>query len=103
MNQALMTPPIESASSGEASVTPRSMRFAGQRVAMVTFSAYPFDPRPRRTIDALVGEGASVDLICLQSENAPSRERVGGVNILRVPLKHPRRGKLEYGARYGAF
>jgi glycosyltransferase involved in cell wall biosynthesis len=103
MNQALMTHPIESALGADASVTPRSMRLAGRRVAMVTFSAYPFDPRPRRTIDALVGEGASIDLICLQSENAPSRERVNGVNVLRVPLKHPRRGKLEYGIRYGAF
>jgi glycosyltransferase involved in cell wall biosynthesis len=79
------------------------VRLAGKRVAMVTFSAYPFDPRPRRAIDALVGAGASVDLICLEDEKAPRRELRVGISVLRVPLKHPRRGKAEYAFRYGAF
>jgi len=83
--------------------SPAYPRLAGKRVAMVTFSAYPFDPRPRRAIDALVGAGASVDLICLRDEKAPSRELREGIRILRVPLKHPRRGKMEYALRYGAF
>jgi len=79
------------------------MRFAGRRVAMVTFSAYPFDPRPRRAIDALVKEGASIDLICLGAENQPRREAQGGVNVSRIPLKHVRRGKLDYAFRYAVF
>ena len=70
---------------------------------MVTFSPYPFDPRPRRAVDALVGEGASVDLICLGSENAARREVLNGIDVFRVPLKHPRRGKFEYVCRYAAF
>ena len=70
---------------------------------MVTFSPYPADPRPRRAIDALVGEGATVDLVCLGSENAPRREVLNGIDVLRVPLKNPRRGKFEYAFRYGAF
>ena len=70
---------------------------------MVTFSPYPFDPRPRRAIDALVGEGASIDLICLGGENAPGREKLNGINVLRVPLRHDRRGKLAYLYRYAAF
>jgi glycosyltransferase involved in cell wall biosynthesis len=70
---------------------------------MVTFSAYPFDPRPRRAIDALVGAGATIDLICLGDEKAPRREVRNGVSVLRVPLKHPRRGKVEYAFRYGVF
>ena len=78
-------------------------RFAGKRVAMVTFSAYPNDPRPRRAIDALVSEGATVDLVCLGGEGVPRRESLDGINVLRIPLKNPRRGKLEYGFRYGAF
>ena len=78
-------------------------RFAGKRVAMVTFSPYPADPRPRRAIDALVSEGAHIDLICLESEGAPRRESLPGVDVYRVPLKHPRRGKFEYGWRYGYF
>jgi len=78
-------------------------RLAGKRVAMVTFSAYPFDPRPRRAIDALVGAGATIDLICLGEEKAPRREERKGINVLRIPLKHPRRGKVEYALRYGIF
>jgi len=78
-------------------------RFLGKRVAMVTFSPYPSDPRPRRAVDALIGEGATVDLICLGSEDAPRREVRNGVRVLRVPLKHERRGKFQYAYRYSAF
>lgn len=72
-------------------------------MAMVTFSPYPFDPRPRRAIDALVKEGASIDLICLGGDNQPRRQALDGVNILRIPLKHVRRGKFDYAFRYAAF
>ena len=77
-------------------------RFAGKRVAMAMFSAYPNDPRPRRAIDALFSEGATVDLICVSSEGGtpPAPE---GVRVLRVGIKNPRRGKLQYAMRYGAF
>jgi len=61
-----MALPINPASGVHPAVTGNSSRFAGKRVAMVTFSPYPFDPRPRRAVDALVAEGASVDLICLE-------------------------------------
>jgi glycosyltransferase involved in cell wall biosynthesis len=80
-----------------------SKRFAGKRVAMVTYSPYPFDPRPRRAVDALAEEGASIDLICLAGDGAPRREVLNGINVLRVPLEHQRRGKLGYAYRYGAF
>jgi glycosyltransferase involved in cell wall biosynthesis len=80
-----------------------SSRFAGKRVAMVTFSPYPYDPRPRRAVDALVGEGASIDMICLGDESAPKREVLNGVNVLRLPIKHDRRGKFAYAYRYAAF
>ena len=72
-------------------------------MAMVTFSPYPFDPRPRRAVDALVEEGASVDLICLGGENAPRREALKGVDILRIRLKNDRRSKFEYLYCYAAF
>jgi glycosyltransferase involved in cell wall biosynthesis len=72
-------------------------------VAMVTFSSYPGDPRPRRAVDALAREGMKVDLICLGSENAPKREVLDSVDVLRVPLEHRRGGKFAYGYQYGAF
>jgi len=83
--------------------TTSSNRLAGRRVAMVTFSPYPFDPRPRRAVDALVEEGATVDLICLKHGDEPRREDLNGVSVLRIPLKHPRRGKVEYAYSYGLF
>jgi glycosyltransferase involved in cell wall biosynthesis len=98
-----MTPLIEPHPGVTADVVPAVRRFAGKRLAMVTFSPYPFDPRPRRAVDALVKEGASIDLICLASDNLPRRQDVNGVNVLRVPLKHLRRGKLDYAFRYAAF
>lgn len=98
-----MTPLIEPVPIVNPDVLPAGMRFAGKRVAMVTFSPYPFDPRPRRAIDALVKEGASIDLICLGSDNLPSRQILDGVNVLRIPLKHLRRGKWDYAFRYTAF
>ena len=94
---------VEPAPCVYADATAGKRRFAGKRVAMVTFSPYPFDPRPRRAVDALVGEGASLDLICLGSDNAPKREAHPGISILRVPIKHDRRGKLAYLYRYAAF
>jgi glycosyltransferase involved in cell wall biosynthesis len=78
-------------------------RLAGKRVAMVTFSPYPNDPRPRRALSALVEEGAHVDLICLASGSAPRRETLDGINILRVPIKHRRGGALAYAYQYGVF
>jgi glycosyltransferase involved in cell wall biosynthesis len=80
-----------------------SWQLRGKRVAMVTFSSYPEDPRPRRAIDALVREGIKVDLICLGSESAPKHEILDNVEVLRVPLRHRRGGKFTYAYQYSAF
>jgi glycosyltransferase involved in cell wall biosynthesis len=98
-----MTRPIDPASGVSPAGTASSKRLAGKRVAMVTFSPYPYDPRPRRAVDALVGEGASVDLICLADEGALKHEVLNGVDVLRLPIKHDRRGKFAYAYRYAAF
>jgi glycosyltransferase involved in cell wall biosynthesis len=98
-----MVLPTDLASSVHPAKTANTRRLAGKRVAMVTFSAYPFDPRPRRALDALVKEGAAVDLICVGHENEATRETLNGVNVLRIPFNHPRRGKFEYLFRYSAF
>jgi glycosyltransferase involved in cell wall biosynthesis len=75
----------------------------GKRVAMVTFSSYPADPRPRRALDALLGEGMSIDLICLWDENTLRREKSGKLDVLRVPIEHKRGGIFSYGYNYAAF
>src|SRR5215472_6778729 len=75
----------------------------GKRVGMVLFSTYPADPRPRRAVEALLKEGMSIDLICLQDGNEPSREILGNFDIVRAPLKHQRGNKLSYIYKYVAF
>jgi len=75
----------------------------GKRVAMVTFSSYPFDPRPRRAAQALHKEGMSVDLLCEGEGNAPTREVLNGINVSRLPVRNRRGGALRYAYQYSAF
>ena len=70
---------------------------------MVTFSAYPADPRPRRAVDTLLKAGMTVDLICLGDEKEPRRESVGGLEITRLPIENRRGGKLSYAYQYCVF
>lgn len=76
----------------------------GKRVAVVVYSRYPWDPRPRRAAEALQRQGASVEVICLKETNdEPQHEVIQGVDITRVPLKHRRGGKISYIVQYGMF
>ncbi len=82
-------------STADSSVTDKGLspvdnrwRLRGKRAAVLLFSYYPADPRPRRAAEALAMEGVTIDLICLQkSKEEPRREIVNGVNVFRVPLK----------------
>jgi len=78
-------------------------RLRGKRVAMVVFSHYPADPRPRRALEALLKEGMSVDLICLADDKAPRREISDGLEILRLPITNRRGGKFAYAYQYSVF
>ena len=76
----------------------------GKRVAMVMFSFYPGDPRPRRAAEALVTKGMKVDLICLaESGKDPKHEVLNGIDVLRVPIKRRRGSIFTYGFQYSAF
>ena len=76
----------------------------GKRVAVVVFSHYPSDPRPRREAETLAQLGMKVEVISLrQNDQEPLRETFNGINILRVPLKHWRGGKIAYVFQYGYF
>ena len=48
-------------------------------------------------------EGMTVDLICLGDEGEQKREIMGGLRILRLPIKHRRGGKFSYAYNYSAF
>lgn len=78
-------------------------RLAGKRAGMVVFSPYPADPRPRRAAEALLQEGMTIDLICEGMEGFPRRERRGGLDVTRIPIRHERGGALSYAYQYSLF
>ena len=80
-----------------------NLALQGKRVAMVSFSQYPADPRPRRAAEALLKEGMTVDFICLGDDTAPRRERSQGLDIVRLPVEHRRGGRLAYAYQYSVF
>jgi glycosyltransferase involved in cell wall biosynthesis len=80
------------------------LHLRGKRAAVVVFSYYPMDPRPRRAAETLVRQGMKVDLICLrEAASDPTRETVNGVDVLRVPLRRGRGGTLGYLLQYLTF
>ena len=82
----------------------KRLRLRGKRAAVLLFSYYPADPRPRRAAEALAKEGVVVDLICLrESQTQPARETINGVNILRVRQKRYRGDKRRYARQYATF
>ena len=75
----------------------------GKRVAMVSFSGYPEDPRPRRAVEALLGVGMTVDFVCLGDDKLPKQESLNGLDIRRLEIEHRRGGPLSYAYQYSAF
>jgi hypothetical protein len=76
----------------------------GKRVAVVVFSPYPADPRPRRAAEALAQLGLEVDVICVRENGRePLRETFNGVQVFRVPLRRRRGGAIGYVYQYAAF
>jgi glycosyltransferase involved in cell wall biosynthesis len=72
--------------------------------AVVLYSYYASDPRPRREAEALSNAGAEVDVICLRKDwSEPAFENINGVNVHRIPLKRRRAGKLTYIFQYACF
>ena len=75
----------------------------GKRVAMVMFSTYPSDPRPRRALEALLAEGMNITLVCLQNDIASPPGLADNLKLVRLPLEHKRGGVLTYLYKYSAF
>jgi len=76
----------------------------GKRAAIVLYSYYATDPRPRREAEALQRAGMEVEVICLRpGPDSPRRQKLNGVSVSEMPLKRRRAGKLVYIAQYGWF
>src|SRR5262249_50061864 len=82
----------------------KTRRLRGRNAAVLLFSHFPADPRPRRAAEALAAQGVKVDLICLRDDDGePARETFGNINVTRVRLKRQRGSKLAYIGEYGSF
>jgi glycosyltransferase involved in cell wall biosynthesis len=82
----------------------RKESLKGRRAAVVLYSYYASDPRPRRESEALQRAGMEVEVICLRNDSAnPWREVLNGVDVSQVPLKRRRSGKLVYVLQYNWF
>jgi len=93
-----------SPTSSRASESSDPAQLRGRRVAVVVFSHYPSDPRPRRAAEVLVQLGMNVEVLCLKQDvNEPRREIYNGVGIRRISLKRRRGGKFSYVFQYSAF
>jgi glycosyltransferase involved in cell wall biosynthesis len=79
-------------------------RLRGRNAAVLLFSYFPADPRPRRAAEALAAQGVKIDLICLRDDDGePARETFGSINVTRVRLKRQRGSKLGYVGQYVTF
>lgn len=82
----------------------RSRRLCGKRAAVLLFSHYPADPRPKRAAEALAAQGVHVDVICLRDgDSEPAHETFGSINVTRLRLKRRRGSKLGYVGQYSTF
>lgn len=103
-------PAVQPETQATAAKTESSTEFArknslwGKRAAVVLYSYYANDPRPRRETEALQQAGMNVDVICLrQDADEPSLEILNGVRVHRIPLKRRRAGGLTYAIQYASF
>ncbi|HEX7655019.1 MAG TPA: glycosyltransferase family 4 protein, partial [Verrucomicrobiae bacterium] len=84
--------------------SPYTQPLKGKNGAVVLYSYYASDPRPRRETEALQRAGMNVDVICLrQDANEPRVEMIDGVRVHRVPMKRRRAGKFTYALQYAGF
>jgi glycosyltransferase involved in cell wall biosynthesis len=83
---------------------PEGGSLRGKRAAVVLYSYYPSDARPRREAEALVKAGMEVELICLREHaSEPKYQNVNGVLVKRLPLSRRRDSKFTYVMQYGWF
>jgi glycosyltransferase involved in cell wall biosynthesis len=74
------------------------------RAAVILFGNYASDARPREEAEALVKRGMEVDVISLREESGSRfREKTGGVNVFKIPLRRRRSGKFIYILQYAWF
>lgn len=71
-------------------------------VCIVRHNYYP-DSHVRRDAEALAGAGFAVSVVALRREGQPARERLDGVDVHRLPVRHRRGTPLRYLWEYSVF
>ena len=71
------------------------------RIAVVRHGEF-YQPHPRRDLVALRDAGFEVDYICDAEDGKPTLERIDGINVIRMPLRHKRGGLGRYIFEYTA-
>lgn len=80
-----------------------SYGLVGKRMAVVSFSAFPGDPRPRRAAEAFAEAGMDVEVICLKDARAPKKDTFKGIQIDRIGIEKSRNSKFGYVFQYCLF
>ncbi len=80
-----------------------SYGLVGKRMAVVSFSAFPGDPRPRRAAEAFAEAGMRVEVICLKDAGSPKKDTFKGIKINRIGIEKSRNSKLGYVLQYCLF
>lgn len=77
----------------------------GRRIALVSRSYFPDDPRLARQAAALVEAGGRVDVVCLRRPGSGERvlEEIDGVVVRRLGGTRARSSRLRYVVEYGTF
>lgn len=83
--------------------SPETSCLRGKRMAVVSFSTFPGDPRPRRAAETFVHAGMNVEVICLMDEGSSRLDTFKGIKIDRIAIKHDRGSKFNYIFRYCLF
>jgi glycosyltransferase involved in cell wall biosynthesis len=75
-----------------------------KRAAVLLYSDYPADPRPRRAAQSMFEAGMEVDVFCLsEADDEPLEEFVAGVHVFRLKMKRRRDRVGNYVWLYGRF
>src|SRR5437667_9504277 len=74
-----------------------------RRALILSHSYYVRDTRFRRHAEALAEAGWEVDALCAREEGEPARERVGSVDVHRLPAQRKRGSKGRYLFEYSTF
>jgi len=76
---------------------------ARRRALVLVHSYYLRDTRPRRHAKALAEAGWDVDVLCARAAGEPSKERIDGVTIHRLPARRRRAHPWRYVFEYVSF